>query len=494
MAMLDQLLGLSPWGGSRPTFEQAFPVPASDETAAVEEAAEAAARRQRRGVIRYQPTPMSGEEIPGMGLMESVGLLSGRSPAATPEASFAPTQPAEQLPPSTNDPQAREPEVFSGGVPIPRPRPVTPNTPASVGPTDLSSSNAAPAGAPLSLAPPAPDLPRSGGGLGGILGGILKPENAPLFLSLAGGLSGAPSLGTGMRRAFAGATPAAMLLNKERTTTANQRETFEALKARGVPPHEALAALRNPEMMKALISKYFETGKAQVTDGVAWRENPKTGQVEIIKDFGTTKAPSVQEFKTPEGDVKRQWNAKTQQWEVIPGFEKPSASRDQRLTFSNIKEMSEQGGKFKQIQGFGDTFKPEYAGYMSETVGDLANTAARNLPMGKAAQDRASWWQNYQSFKNTVRNDLFGSALTKTEATEFIKADIHPGMQPEVIKRNIARQQELADLGMRRTVDALVKAGYSREAVETAFGVSGPRALGAGDSTVIDGVTIRRVK
>src|SRR5688572_6237622 len=147
MGMLDQLLGVSPWGGSNPTFEQAFPVPMSDETAAVEEAAEAAARRQRRGV-RHTPAPLTGAEIPGLGLMGGLGMLSGGSSAA-PGGSFIPNQEpvGEQMPPSTNDPMAREPEVFSGGVPIPRPRPVTPNTPASVAPTDASSANVAPTGA-----------------------------------------------------------------------------------------------------------------------------------------------------------------------------------------------------------------------------------------------------------------------------------------------------------------------------------------------------------
>ena len=49
------------------------------------------------------------------------------------------------MPPPTNDPAAGEPQVFTGDVPLPRPRP------ASLGEPELSSVNV---GAPLSLAPP----------------------------------------------------------------------------------------------------------------------------------------------------------------------------------------------------------------------------------------------------------------------------------------------------------------------------------------------------
>lgn len=285
MAMLDQFLGVSPWGSANPTFEQAFPVPISDETAAVEEAAQEAARRQKRGV-RHTPAPLTGAEIPGLGLMGSVGMLSPGSSAA-PGGSFIPNEaPAgEQMPPSANDPLAREPEVFSGGVPLPRPRPVTPNTPASVAPTDVSSANAAPPGAPMSLAPPAApgavEAPQAqGGGIGGVLSGLLKPENAPLFLSLAGGFSGAGSLGTGMRRAFAGATPAAMQLQQQQQLQTTQGATYRALIAKGVPPADAIAAVRDPNIMKATAAKYFETKPFTIHDV----KDPLGGSTPVVFD------------------------------------------------------------------------------------------------------------------------------------------------------------------------------------------------------------------
>lgn len=58
--------------------------------------------------------------------------------------------------------------------------------------------------------------------------------------------------------------------------------------------------------------------------------------------------------------------------------------------------------------------------------------------------EAANWWTDYQGYKNQVRNELFGSALTDTEAREFDKANINPGMSAAQIKKNLARQQEIS--------------------------------------------------
>lgn len=201
------------------------------------------------------------------------GLLSG-------QPTSAPVEPDRQqpaLPPSTNDPTAREPEVFQGEVPLPRPRPVTVGMPAS---------QSLDAGAPLSLAPPtqayaaapsqaAPAAPPADGrqpnfGISppgtDLISKILRPENAALLLSLGGGFAGAGSVGTGMRRAFSGAAPAAALMQQQQLQQSTMADTYRALVAKGVPPADALAAVRNPDIMKATAAKYFETKPMSVHD------------------------------------------------------------------------------------------------------------------------------------------------------------------------------------------------------------------------------------
>lgn len=202
--------------------------------------------------------------IDKVGLLNSgnVAGMFGQTPRQLPALSADMGDPSGAgMPPSTNDPLSGEPQVFKDGVPLPKPKPIIPGDPTTNvpdrAPTDVSSANAP---APLSLAPGGQQQQgQAGGGIGGLLGNLLKSENAPLLLSLAGGFAGAPSIGTGMRRAFSGATPAAMQLQQSQLKMSSQGATFKALIEKGVPPAEAMAATLNPDVMKATAAKYFET-------------------------------------------------------------------------------------------------------------------------------------------------------------------------------------------------------------------------------------------
>lgn len=214
------------------------------------------------------------------------GLIRPGSPLASlfGSAEAAPDQSGAQsvdesgmsgLPPSTNDPASREPEVFKNGVPLPRPRPITPNTPASVSGGGAVPLSMAPGTDEAALPPGAtstagnapqmsqPGQPQQGGGIGGIISNLLRSENAPLLLSLAGGFAGAPSIGTGMRRAFSAAAPVSESSRKAQIQQQGVTATYQALIAKGVPPQEAMAAVLNPDVMKATAAKYFETKPRQ---------------------------------------------------------------------------------------------------------------------------------------------------------------------------------------------------------------------------------------
>jgi hypothetical protein len=104
----------------------------------------------------------------------------------------------------------------------------------------------------------------------------------------------------------------------------------------------------------------------------------------------------------------------------------------------------------------------------------MRNTLARNLPelmTSPEAREAATFWQGYDRFKNVVRNDLFGSALTATEQAAFEKADINPGMNPKSIRENLKIQQGLAETALKRKAAALVSEGYRPESISAAYGV-----------------------
>lgn len=165
-----------------------------------------------------------------------------------------------------------------------------------------------------------------------------------------------------------------------------------------------------------------------------------------------------------------------------------SATKPRQMTISDITKLSEEGGKFADLSRFGDTFKDDYAG--RPIIGEARNWVGRNLPSGmvdQSAQDGAAWWQGYDRFKNVVRNELYGSALTAPEKASFEKADITPGMNPEQIRKNLAIQKEVVQNAMRRKAGAMIQSGYSEEAVNKAYGLApmaAPQAAKPADDVV----------
>lgn len=255
------------------------------------------------GESQGDPSALRGPEmgktdarVPGipMGLLGAGGL--GGMPDGLGGVS-ALNGPAYDVPPDTNDPTSMQPEVFQDGVPLPRPRPVTGSQvapPLSLVPDlPIQETSARRATAAAAAAP----VMRTGGlfntevgSFGDRLSGALARNGATL-LALGSGFAGAPSIGTGMRRAFSAAVPASALDRKTAREGETQADVYRSLVARGVPPTEALAATRSPEIMKAVTAKYFETKPAQVVNNRMVRERPD-GTVETLADFSEEKSPA----------------------------------------------------------------------------------------------------------------------------------------------------------------------------------------------------------
>ena len=149
-----------------------------------------------------------------------------------------------------------------------------------------------------------------------------------------------------------------------------------------------------------------------------------------------------------------------------------NAAKPRQMSINDITKLAEEGGKFADLSRFSDTFKDEYAG--RPVIGEARNWVGRNLPSGvvdPAAAEGAAWWQGYDRYKNVVRNELYGSALTAPEKASFERADITPGMNPDLVKKNLSIQKQIVQNAMRRKADAMGQAGYSRDVVNKAYGV-----------------------
>jgi hypothetical protein len=110
------------------------------------------------------------------------------------------------------------------------------------------------------------------------------------------------------------------------------------------------------------------------------------------------------------------------------------------LTLTDVLKLQTASGKVEDTARFASTFDDKYAGVMGEPQ---RMSGTYNPMAGKQSKDAANWWNDYQSHKNAVRKELFGTALTSQEKGEWEKSDISTSMQPDQIRRNLERRQQL---------------------------------------------------
>lgn len=212
----------------------------------------------------------------------------GRMPVGAPDGSpFGAPAPFSIAPPpslamakSMSPPPAETvpPPIPPEAVPMPRPRPAE----APPGATDISAAQRAPVAPPVNIVPPAaaPAEPSFADRARGL---------APALLAAGAALQGDNSVG------------AALMKRQEDQALAVQNAslTARALVSRGAPVEEVMAATRNPDLMKALVGKYFETKPAQVVNGRLVRERAD-GKVDTLADYSKD-----EERKPPSGFEKR---------------------------------------------------------------------------------------------------------------------------------------------------------------------------------------------
>jgi hypothetical protein len=150
-----------------------------------------------------------------------------------------------------------------------------------------------------------------------------------------------------------------------------------------------------------------------------------------------------------------------------------SNEKARQFSVGDITKLTEEGNKFGSITGFSEKFKDEYAGYKTQGAGDAATYLGRNVPWmpGAASKEATAFWQEYDRYKNVVRNELFGSALTAPETANFERADINPGMDPQTIRANLAIQKESVTSALKKKASALIQAGFDPAPIAAAYGL-----------------------
>jgi hypothetical protein len=145
--------------------------------------------------------------------------------------------------------------------------------------------------------------------------------------------------------------------------------------------------------------------------------------------------------------------------------------RGRQFSVNDISKLTEQGSEFANVRDFGAKFQDSYGGY-TPCFGGMNMAAARFGFGNENATNAAQWWQEYDRYKNKIRNDQFGATLTPSEQAEWLKADISPEMDPKIIKSNLATQKRLVEGAVKRKAAALIQAKYDPDVISEAYGIN----------------------
>jgi hypothetical protein len=161
-------------------------------------------------------------------------------------------------------------------------------------------------------------------------------------------------------------------------------------------------------------------------------------------------------------NVLRDLNVQMVQLKIEQARSEAEKAKDGKpINFGDSTKLADRATGVDKLVGLYDTFKPEYAGYGTNAVGEVAVFAA-----GKQSDENSvalyQWWQNYQNNVNKVRNDLFGSALTAPEKAEFEKAMVTKGMDSAQAQANLRRQAEEASKAYDKLEKVLRVGGFSK--------------------------------
>lgn len=138
-----------------------------------------------------------------------------------------------------------------------------------------------------------------------------------------------------------------------------------------------------------------------------------------------------------------------------------AAADGKPITIADSTKLAERSQSADKLIGIYESFKPEFAGFATDRVGDAALLIAGKSKDPKSVE-LFQWWQGYQENINKVRNELFGAALTAPEKAEFEKAMVTKGMSSQQAATNLKRQAELALNAYNKLENVLRVQGFSK--------------------------------
>lgn len=125
-----------------------------------------------------------------------------------------------------------------------------------------------------------------------------------------------------------------------------------------------------------------------------------------------------------------------------------------------LNKFNEEIGAYNTMSGLSSGFKDNYAASVPfDAVGNIENTIGNKLGVG--FKEQGDWWRRYQEFVNEVRHGKFGASLTPNEKAEFGKQIVSVGMNPNVIREYVQRQENIMHSAIARKEQMARSSGYN---------------------------------
>lgn len=251
---------------------------------------------------------------------------------------------------------------------------------------------------------------------------------------------------------------------------------------------QILAALQNNPNLMVRDERVRPQGQA-VWGGPHLHVEPKTGGgnspmggLSGLPGYTPPKAPAardtwapltadeVQAAGLPPGTV-AQRNQSTGQIQTIRLPTAAATSGGKALPQGTVEKLGKKANRLSNLQDLSARFADNFAGNVKG--GSIENTLGRlgGESLGLATPGQADWWQQYDRYKNEVRNELFGASLTAGEQAAFEAADVTPNMDPKKVRSNIAKQSQIIESALRREGRTWAAQGYNRDAIEEVTGL-----------------------
>jgi hypothetical protein len=133
--------------------------------------------------------------------------------------------------------------------------------------------------------------------------------------------------------------------------------------------------------------------------------------------------------------------------EGIESTRQKREERDAKLSPVERKEVRGFENLQDEITLLKQTFKPEYANFKADVVGDVASKFKARF---EDNPEMAEWWRRYENVALPERHSLFGATLTGGERDSWRKASIGPGSSDKEVASWITDKERVLKMKLDR--------------------------------------------